>query len=480
MKNRKQNISPKDIIDDQEKFLSKRLSNMDVFDHVLKNAKEVDFLQETGAEEEIKIKRKDKIVIAVDEALKVADELNLGFAVHNTTPFIFNYSFWSKSNPVEMKDFLGAYATKIGIIMLDAKYFRFKEDLYNQFLSVANWQNTQSDTQALTLINLRNGTLEITPTAYKLRNFDKKDFLKYQLDFDYEEDPKRDLFDNYLEKVLPDKKLQDIVAEYLGGIFIPNSVLKLEKILFLYGTGSNGKSVLYDIIEKLFGRDNFSSFSLNKLLTSDNARFQIKDKLVNFSSEVGDMKNYDTFKKLASRESIDAKSLYHDIIEIDNYAKLIFNCNKLPKINEITKGYFRRFLIIPFEVEIKEEEQDKSLATKIIENELPGVLKWVLDGLQRLITNENYSKSDKLDEVLNRFIRESDTVRLFVEDYGIKKSSDEHKLVSLLYDDFKDFCREGGYKYCARRNFCERLENIGFQKTRKSQGYVFMLEIDNN
>jgi putative DNA primase/helicase len=73
-----------------------------------------------------------------------------------------------------------------------------------------------------------------------------------------------------------------------------------------------------------------------------------------------------------------------------DYAKLIFNCNELPKDVEQTEAYFRRFLIIPFNVTIPEHEQDKELAKKIIDNELSGVFNWVLSGLKRLLMQQRF------------------------------------------------------------------------------------------
>ena len=66
-------------------------------------------------------------------------------------------------------------------------------------------------------------------------------------------------------------------------------------------------------------------------------------------------------------------------------ARLIFNCNELPRGNEFTDAYFRRFLIVPFDVTIPPEEQIKDLHSQIIENKLAGVFNWVLRGLARLL-----------------------------------------------------------------------------------------------
>lgn len=95
------------------------------------------------------------------------------------------------------------------------------------------------------MINLQNGTFEISSQGTKLRPFDRSDFITYQLPFEFNPQAKAPLFEAYLNKVLPDKERQRALAEYLGYIFIKHgsNALKEEKALILYGTGANGKSV---------------------------------------------------------------------------------------------------------------------------------------------------------------------------------------------------------------------------------------------
>ncbi|OGV33881.1 MAG: hypothetical protein A3E88_06210 [Legionellales bacterium RIFCSPHIGHO2_12_FULL_35_11] len=119
------------------------------------------------------------------------------------------------------------------------------------------------------LINLENGTFEITPNGIQLNPFDRTDFMTYQLAFKYDPKATAPLFESYLDKVLPDKNLQFILAEYLGYVFIHPSVLKLEKTLLLYRTGANGKSVFYEIVKSLLGFQpvNATNFK-NRLMNS--------------------------------------------------------------------------------------------------------------------------------------------------------------------------------------------------------------------
>src|SRR4029078_2469053 len=126
-------------------------------------------------------------------------------------------------------------------------------------------------------------------------------------------------------------------------------------------------------------------------------------------------------------EAVEARCPYGMPFIMAEYAKLIFNCNELPKDVEQTNAYFRRFLIVPFNVTIPEDEQDKELSKKIIANELSGIFNWVLDGLKRLLVQKNFSNSDAIDQQLKEYEKNSDSVRMFLEDEGYEKSENEYK-----------------------------------------------------
>ena len=73
-----------------------------------------------------------------------------------------------------------------------------------------------------------------------------------------------------------------LLHEFIASCFIPNSVLKLEKSLFLIGEGGNGKSVIYEVIVELLGKENVSDVPLNKLGDSVFQSQLIENKLLNY------------------------------------------------------------------------------------------------------------------------------------------------------------------------------------------------------
>ena len=58
-----------------------------------------------------------------------------------------------------------------------------------------------------------------------------------------------------------------MLAEYMDYIFTTG--LKLEKAAILYGSGANGKSVFFEVVNALIGPDNICSYSLQNLTKYD-------------------------------------------------------------------------------------------------------------------------------------------------------------------------------------------------------------------
>ena len=323
------------------------------------------------------------------------------------------------------------------------------------------------------LNNLLNGTYEITPQKRVLRTFEQKDFITHQLPFDYFPEATAPQFQKYLDEVLPDADKQKVLAEFCGYIFVKPSVLKLEKMLILYGSGANGKSVFFEILNALLGVENISNYSLQSLTEEKGyQRAKIGNKLVNYASELNGKLETDVFKQMASGEPIEARLPYGDPFILHEYAKLIFNCNELPKDVEHTNAYFRRFLIIGFDVTIPEAKQDRQLSQKIIKTELSGVFNWILQGLDRVLSQKGFSKCDAVDNARNEYEKLSDSVKLFIDEFEYTTSSNAYTLISELYPKYKSFCIEDGYRPVGKSNFMKRLAHYKIVINRINIGNV--------
>lgn len=429
-----------------------------------------------------KVSFKQLLVETVDEIVSTAQKNRWGLCKNLDFIYLYNGAYWASVENDTFQKFLGEAAAKMGIDKYTSKHYKFREELLKQFLATNHLHTPQPDAGTV-CINLQNGTFEIKNGKTKLRRFNAADFITYQLPFEYNKTATAPQFETYLKKVLPDIERQLILAEYLGYVFIKNGAktIKEEKALVLYGSGANGKSVFFEVVCALLGQENTSNYSLQSL-TNDNGYYRaaIANKLVNYASEINGRHDANIFKQLTSGEPVEARHPYGRAFSLTQYARLIFNCNELPGDVEHTNAYFRRFLLIPFDVTVPKDEQDKELHNKIIGSELSGVFNWVLAGLNRLLAQKGFSECKASEQAVENYRTTSDSVKMFLKENGYEKSSTDYELVKDLYLLYKGFCNDDNYRPLGKQKFSKRLEDTGIEVIRKNIGMVAFIVITTN
>jgi putative DNA primase/helicase len=452
-----------------EEILSQLLEQFDMFDF--------EEIANPHNTEDFKLNNKHFTVLSIENVIQVATNNRWGLCKHHDFIYLFNGTYWDEINKETFQKFLGEAAEQMGVPTFSARYFRFRKELYEQFLGTA-YLDTKPPLANKVLINLKNGTFEVCTEGTHLRPFDRSDFLTYQLPFEYNPKAKAPLFEAYINKVLPDKERQKVLSEYLGFVFIKHgsNQLKEEKALILYGTGANGKSVFFEIVSALLGTENISNYSLQSLTDSTGYyRAKLANKLVNYGSEINGKLESSLFKQMVSGEPVEARLPYGHPFVLKQYAKLIFNSNELPKDVEHTNAYFRRFLIIPFDVTIPPQEQDKQLHAKIIESELSGVFNWVLDGLKRLLKQKGFTDCEAAKQAVEQYKSQSDSVKMFIDENNYRISPTDYILIKELYFEYRTYCCEDGFRPVNKTNFIKRLGSYGFVIERRNVGNVAYL-----
>ena len=331
------------------------------------------------------------------DAHNAASKVHSGFICMDDKVLVYNGLYWVNLTPL-LKVFLKETLQRYWQDEVKGSDRKSIDELYKQFHYTTMCMNHD---QADGKINFENGTLDLT--THLLGAHNPKDYFRYVLPYSYDPTAKCPLFMKYLEEVLPEPEERMVIAEYIGYLFTP---LKLEKVLFLYGQGLNGKSVLVDIIEALLGKENVSHESLSDMCGENgaNSRMNLLGKILNTCSDVS-AKAFqgDVFKRLASGEAISFKVLYQDVGTSTDYAKQLFCLNELPKTSDTSNGYFRRFLIAPFPVQIPKSKINPKLAKEIISTELPGIMNWVLEGRSRLIQQNAFTESKAMTNAAEEY-----------------------------------------------------------------------------
>jgi putative DNA primase/helicase len=69
----------------------------------------------------------------------------------------------------------------------------------------------------------------------------------------------------------------------------------------------------------------------------------------------------------------------------------------------------------------------------------------------------------------------TDSAMLFVEEMEYKKSLEDYTLIKFLYDEYKAFCLDDGFRPLNKTNFIKRLQKDKIFVKRISEGNVAYL-----
>ena len=208
-----------------------------------------------------------------------------------------------------------------------------------------------------------------------------------------------------------DEELYELLLEFIAYIFFDKN--KFRKMFMLYGVGSNGKSKYTSIIEKFIGKENVTSLSLEDL----NHRFKVAA-LVHSKCNIGNdigakvLDDSQMVKKLTGEDLINADRKNRDPIEFECSSKLIFSCNKLPRANDKSYGFYNRFVILPFTFDFDSYtgNTDFSINDFCNINNMSALLNMIIPRYKRLVDNNHFSKSKKVIENLIMYMSSNDGV----------------------------------------------------------------------
>ena len=236
-------------------------------------------------------------------------------------------------------------------------------------------------------------------------------YTDYLRPFSYEEGSRYPMWKKFLNEVMPDEDEQACLQEFFGMCYLDRNVWSVEKFALFVGTGSNGKSVVFDVIKSVIGKDRVSYLSPDQL-TNEKQVVSVVGKRLNFAPDIRRGAAFDSaLKALSSGQDIQGWRLYAGSTVV-KCPPLVFALNEMPRFRDVTSAFFRRILLFSFDVTIPEERQDRSLAARIVENESGGVFRWMMEGLWRLQSRRGeFTTCEKMVtnlETLKRKVRDEE------------------------------------------------------------------------
>ena len=316
-----------------------------------------------------------------------------------------------------------------------------------------------------------------------LSDFSPEHMVINRIDYNYDANAKCPKWEKFLEEVLPKESIRKTLQQYLGLLFTNRNLYKIEKLLILLGSGANGKSVVYEVITRLIGKSNTSSFDIGSLVSGGDKQknlASINGKILNYCSDLGKRElSGEIFKNLISGEPVQARQIYSESFIAYYIPLFIANANELPVTQDHSDGYFRRFTVIPFDVKIPVEKRNLNLHVELME-ELSGILNWVLDGFDMVAANGyKVDEPEEVRDIASEYKMNSNSILGFIKSgyyypYAVYKNQPVCTISSkLMYKEYKEYCYESGNNAFSLVKFGEKLKDEGFTKKRTAEGILY-------
>jgi len=230
--------------------------------------------------------------------------------------------------------------------------------------------------------NVLNGTLDLR--TGQLHPHRPKDLLTKRANVRFDPAATCPLWDSVLNRSMAGNA--DLIG-YLQRLFglcltadIGDQVLPI-----FYGEGANGKNTLLDTVTGLMG-DYAAEAPPDLLLVRRNPEHptELADLcgrrlVVASETAAGRRLNASLVKRLTGNARLKARYMRADYFEFNRTHKMILHTNHRPTIRETTHAIWRRLQLVPFDVVIPPEEQDRHLVKKLVK-ERSGILNWMLAG----------------------------------------------------------------------------------------------------
>jgi putative DNA primase/helicase len=226
-----------------------------------------------------------------------------------------------------------------------------------------------------------NGILDLT--TGELHDTTPDEYHQTMLDVAYDPTAECPAIDSFLHDVVDE---DDVPTLYRLVAHTLYKEYAAEKAAMLLGDGRNGKSVFLSLVEEFLGEWNVSNQSLQELNEDKWAAHNLLGKLANVHPDMSDqtVQTMQMFKKLTGRDTVSADVKFEDPVRFENYATLIFACNRMPVLNDDTRGNWRRWLLIDFPNTFEPGAEDtrpkeELMAEMTTEAELQGLLARCVD-----------------------------------------------------------------------------------------------------
>ncbi len=320
------------------------------------------------------------------------------------------------------------------------------------------------------LIAFQNGLLEVDTgrLAKHTPYFFNVNCLPFEFDSDAPR-PKRWLA--FLREVWPEDQDARRALQEIFGLLLTSDT-RYQKIFMIIGPKRSGKGTIGRVLTELLGRDNV----VNPTLASLGSQFGLSTLIDKRAAIIADARIGSSIdgnlvaERLLSISGEDAQTI--DIKYRSHWTgrlavRFLILTNELPRINDASNALSSRFVLLP----IKETfygREDQGLTDTLLQ-ELPGILNWALEGLDRLQERGFFKAPGSSVEAIRALEDLASPVGAFLREWCEFRSGERIE-VKRMYDAWTKWCGLHGHRPQSSAMFGRNLHAAFPQVTARGRG----------
>lgn len=327
------------------------------------------------------------------------------------------------------------------------------------YLDILIRENSKAEDASL--IAFENGLYNIVDDSFV--EFTPEHIITNKIRWKYNPEAYSELADKTLNKIAcNDPQIRALLEEAIGYCFYRRN--ELGKAFILTGDKSNGKSTFLSMVQCLLGDENISSLDLKEL----GDRFKTAEmfgKLANIGDDIGDefIANPAIFKKLVTGERVSAERKGQNPFEFNNYSKLLFSANNIPRIKDKTGAVQRRLTIIPFDARFSADDPDFNPYIKHLlktDEVMEYLINLGISGLKRVLLNRKFTGSTKVQKAMDEYEENNNPIIGFFRECEDEEFQIENEPTNVVYKRYQEYCLANSLQPMSNIEFSKQVNRI--------------------
>ena len=323
------------------------------------------------------------------------------------------------------------------------------------------------------LLPLQNGKI-IDLKTLKVRDRTVNDKFTFECPVSYLPDSDLKHADKFFCDIMPNDKEREYLRKSLG--YMLTGEVDARIFFIWYGNGSNGKSVVINLITKILDKFYVSADKAvfckldnkNSGAASPHIYALLGKRMIAYSEgETSDNieMNFSTMKQISGDDELSCRGLYKDQITFKSCGKLNFLTNHIPRLSK-EDAVFNRTRMICYNEEFvehptgKQKKKDTQFTDNLMTIYLNEVFTWICQGSKMFYEDRRIIMPQTFQQQTETFMNQEDSIASFlthrVDFTNVYKDSIKK---NDIFNAYNDYCKESGLRCQARSLLFSRLDH---------------------